>query len=180
MNRIPETEIYKGFYQTSYTSLLIFLFLLQRIHSTMSNSRDKEPYLVCLDPESGQVYTLGLFSNIVNVESLLPIKIRERAKVALRRLAYLRESPGARWWFKSEATQIYRRRRLPIYLIQQDCARYPTYEAHSNLSLAFKEVHTIELHISLSEYTTSMNSQNESKTKKPVGEINLHAALVSG
>jgi hypothetical protein len=139
-------------------------------------SQEKEPYLVCLDPESGQVYTLGLLSYNVHIEKDVPAKIKNKAKEALRRLSDLRDQPGIKWWFKSEAVQMYRRRRLPIYLIQEDCPRYPTYEAHSNLSLAFSGVHTIELHVSLVEYQGAMGDQG----KKFNGEIRLNAALVSG
>lgn len=146
---------------------------------TDDRDKDKEPYLVCLDPETGQVYTLGLFSSNVRVEKDLPLKIRERAKVALRRLSFLKEGSDIRWWFKSEATQIYRRRRLPIYLIQEDCAKYPTYEAHSNLSLAFSEVHTIEFHISLAEYAEVLGAKLDPESNKTF-EIRMNAVLVSG
>ncbi len=142
--------------------------------------QDKEPFLVCLDPETGQVYSLGLLSYHVHIEKDLPVKVRERAKTALRRLAFLKEGSGMRWWFKSESAQLYRRRRLPIYLIQEDCARYPTYEAHSNLSLAFSEVHSLELRVNISEYAEVITSQLGNSSKVLLDEIKLDAALVSG
>ena len=57
-------------------------------------SQEREPYLVCLDPESAQIYTLGLLSYNVHIEKDIPPKIKNKAKEALRRLSDLRDQPG--------------------------------------------------------------------------------------
>lgn len=102
-------------------------------------AEEKEPYIVCLDPDSGLIYTLGLITNEVHVEKEIPPKIREKAKFTLKQLASLRDSSNTKWWFHPSSVDPYRRRRLESYLIHPDSAKYPSYEAHSALSLAFAD-----------------------------------------
>ena len=47
-------------------------------------SEDKEPYIVCLDPESGQIYSLNLLTQDVHVEKDVPPKIKEIAKHTIK------------------------------------------------------------------------------------------------
>jgi hypothetical protein len=115
-------------------------------------SKSKIPYIVCLDPDSGQIYTMSLTTYDVHIEKNLPAKIKEKAKLTMKQLTFLKDSFTTKWWFRSHESECFRRRKLPSYLLHQDCLRYPTYEAHSKLSLAFSDIQTIELEVDISEY----------------------------
>lgn len=119
-------------------------------------SKQKIPYIVCLDPDSGQIYTLSLTNYDVHIERNLPAKIKEKAKSTMKQLSFLRDSSSTKWWFHSHDSECYRRRKLPNYLIHQDCSRYPIFEAHSKLSLAFSDIQTIEIEVDISEYQDAL------------------------
>mgnify|MGYP006976744198 CR=1 FL=1 len=134
-------------------------------------SKNKEPYIICLDPDSGQIYSLGLISYDIHIEKDLPPKIKEKAKNTIKQLSFLRDASTTKWWFRSEEAYAYRRRKLLSYLIHQDCSKYPTFEAHSSLSLAFADVNSIKVTIDLSEYYETITAQvEEHKREKLLGK----------
>lgn len=139
-----------------------------------------ERFLICVDPNSHQIYTIGLTTNIIHIEKEVPPNIKEKARNALKQLAFLRDGAKYKWWFQSEAAQAYRRRPLPYYLLHPDCKIFPTFENHSNFSLAFKDVHSVELLVDVSQFSHTFLNIDGKAVKEVPTVMKVNAGLVTG
>mgnify|MGYP006976820908 CR=1 FL=1 len=125
-----------------------------------------DKYLVCLDPDSFQFFSIGLYSRTLVLELDVPLKMREKAVQTLKDMRKLLDSGGTNWWFKSKQSWAFRRRILPKYLINKDTSPYPRFLQLTELSSAFSEATTIEIAIDLTRYS-HLKSEGAIKVNLP-------------
>ena len=117
-------------------------------------SPEYEEFMICVDPESHLIYTLGLKTKMINIEDDVPSNIKEKAEVALKQLSLLRDDSKHQWRFQSNAAQEYRRREIPSSALLQSRRKvlYPTFEAHSKLPSTLQYVNSVPLLVDISHY----------------------------
>ena len=137
-----------------------------------------EKYIICVDPESKHVYTLGLNSNTVVIEWNVPMSFRERARKSLKMLKDLtRDNTTYNWWFYSDAARHYQRRKFPKHLLKPDMTKYPVYLKLSKISLAFQDTTSIELLVDLTAYQ-QLTSEGQMRVQIP-NNIMVHAKITT-
>ncbi len=138
-----------------------------------------EKWLLCVDPDSCQIYTLNISTSEVHIENDAPDFIRESAEKTIEAILSLVQLNKASWLCESKNSQKYRRRKIPSYLLHKISCEYPTYVCQSTLSLAFAEVNSIKLEINLSEYNECFQKL-EIEGKSQPEKITIDAGLVTG
>jgi len=134
-----------------------------------------EKWLLSVDPDSYQIYTLNISTSEVHIEKDAPDYIRESAEKTIKDILSLVQLNDVSWFCESKNSQRYRRRKIPSYLLHKISCEYPTYVCQSTLSLAFAEVNSIKLEVNLSEYEDAFR-----KLAIPVQKITIDAGLVTG
>ena len=79
-----------------------------------------DKFLICVDPDSYQVFSIGLNSRILVLEIDVPLSMRQKAINVIKEKKILTDSGGVNWWLRSKEGWAFRRRDLPKYLIHQD------------------------------------------------------------
>ena len=138
-----------------------------------------EKWLLCVDPDSNQIYTLNIATSEVHIEKDAPDYIRESAEKTIKDILSLVQFNNASWLCESKTSQKYRRRKIPSYLLHKISCEYPTYVCQSTLSLAFAEVNSITLEINLSEYHDAFKKLDEEGKAIPQ-TLKIDAGLVTG
>ena len=116
-----------------------------------------EKFLVCIDPKSTQIYSIGLISEKIILEINVPIDVRQRVKNNLEEMDDLIDVNNLKWWYQSNDSKDFRKRKLPMYLLHPDSTKFPCFYQSSDLSLAFADVDSISLNIDLTEYANLTN-----------------------
>jgi len=135
-----------------------------------------DTFLICLDPRTYQIYSIGLQSKLVVVEIDVPLKIRAKALKANKELERLKPTEGGHWWFGSSQSRVFRKRLIPKYFIHQDSHLYPRYFQFFDISLAFEKISMIEIEIDLTNYS---HIKSETNTPCP-DKLILAAPLATG
>lgn len=136
-----------------------------------------EKWLLCVDPDSSQIYTLNISTSEVHVEKDAPQFIRDSVEKTINDILSLVQLNDASWLCESKNSQKYRRRKIPSYLLHKISCEYPTYVCQSTLSLAFAEVNSIKLSVNLSEYKEAFMKYN---SHEEIKKIEIEAGLVTG
>lgn len=115
-----------------------------------------EKWILLVDPDSNQFYTLNLTTYEIFIELNAPLQLRKKAGQTIRNINQLLRFDHPYWLFESESARNYRFRKLPKYLLKKISSDYPTYICQSGLSLAFAETDSIILEINITQYHKEM------------------------
>ncbi len=136
-----------------------------------------EKWLICVDPDSNQIYTLNLTTNEVVIETDVPEAYRKRSTECIKDLNNLLKLNSSSWLTENKGALRYRRRKIPSYLLHKISTNNPTYLCQSTLSLAFAEKNSISLTVHLTEYEKTFVEQG---VKDPPKTTDIEAGLVTG
>ena len=143
-----------------------------------SKKVDKEDkWLICVDPDSYQIYTFNRRDNDFTLEDIVPEEYREKAKQDIKQIKSKLMFDQGVWMFESAQSKEYRRRPLPSYIDISHISQYPMYLCQSSLSLAFADISTIEVEIDFSKYRSVFEMNRRSRKSY---KIFLTVDLVSG
>ena len=144
-------------------------------------SPEYEEFMICVDPESHLIYTLGLKTKIINIEDNVPSNIKEKAEVALKQLLLLRDDSKHQWRFQSNAAQEYRRREIPYSALLQSYNKflYPTFKTHSKVPSSLEKAHTVTLLVDMSHYLSEIIVIEE-KLEKDTRILQINARTRTG
>ena len=136
-----------------------------------------DTFLVCLDPASYQIYSIGLSSKMLVIEIDVPLKIRERALKTIRELKELKPADTINWWFKSSQSRLFRKRMVPRYFMHKENHLYPRYFQFFDISQAFVKTSTVDIDIDLTNYSYL---KNESTKVACPEKLTISAPLATG
>ena len=116
--------------------------------------------VLCCDPATGTPYRLSLSTGECRYEETLETwDFREEVE----QLKLLNSLETCDWEFRSEACEMYRRRRLRSALLQKSASQYPAYTTSRELSPAFADKTDLRLIVDLSEYISDSSISSETR-----------------
>jgi phosphatidylinositol-4,5-bisphosphate 3-kinase len=83
--------------------------------------------LICVDPDSQQIYTLNINTNEIRIESDVDIDYRKKAEAAIKNIDSMLNLKNGQWLMATKEIDHYRRRKIPSYLLHKQSSSYPTY-----------------------------------------------------
>ncbi|CAD8171964.1 unnamed protein product [Paramecium pentaurelia] len=123
----------------------------QRIF-TKAQVDEKVKYLLCVDMDSHQIFTINLKNHEICIEYDVPQAYRVKAKKDIMDIQKLVQLPDSSWNMDTLRNQRYRRREISEYLLHKIVNQEPTYLAESSMSDAFSKVTSLKLIVDLSDY----------------------------
>ncbi|CAD8121098.1 unnamed protein product [Paramecium sonneborni] len=123
----------------------------QRIF-TKAQIDERVKYLLCVDMDSHQIFTINLKSHEIFIEYNVPSAYRSKAEKDIKDIQRLVQLPDSSWNMDTQRNQRYRRREISEYLLHKIVNQEPTYLAESSMSDAFSEVTSLKLIVDLSDY----------------------------
>lgn len=135
-------------------------------------------FLLCVDPDSHQVYTLNLETNDIHIEFDVPHQYRMQAEKDIEEIAKIIQLPSSKWRVVNEQSWRYRRRQFSDYLLHKMIDHEPTYLAQSPMSDAFSSVSTLKLFVNISEYLSVNTTEKYYENVNPL-TLEIHVELVT-
>ncbi|CAD8088033.1 unnamed protein product [Paramecium primaurelia] len=141
----------------------------------------EEKWLICADPDSGQIYTLNINTNEVRIEYDVDQDYRQKALQAIQQIESMLKLKTGTWLMASKQIDQYRRRKIPSYLLHKQSSSIPTYLCQSTLSQAFVKVNSIKLQVKLNQYRELFqNMPAEVQLMEKPNIVEIEAGLVTG
>ncbi|EGR27704.1 phosphatidylinositol- -diphosphate 3-kinase, putative [Ichthyophthirius multifiliis] len=128
-----------------------------------------EKNLICVDPDSHQIYSLNQETNEFYIQLNVDNDYRQRAETAISEIEQITNLNKGNWIIDHEKAEQYRRRKIPNYLLQRTDWNHPTYICQSPLSQAFVQKKQITLLVNLSEFIDKLKKSNKYQEKIQVG-----------
>ncbi|KAL4497869.1 hypothetical protein ABPG72_000624 [Tetrahymena utriculariae] len=145
-------------------------------------AEDTQKLLICVDPKTKWFYTINTNTNELRIEEDAEknIIMRQKADEAIKDLYKIINLDESNWLFRSEKARELQRRKIPSYLLNKDCSKYPKYLCQSNLSLAFSKVNSINLNVNLDEYINQLREKKPNDVDWDCKSLKIEAGLVTG
>lgn len=119
----------------------------------------KEDHLICVDPDSHQIYTLNPKTNEYWIETSVSKEYRQKAEKTIRKIQAVVNLTNGTWLIDSEKADKYRRRQIPEYLLSSQTTKYPQYLCLSPLSDAFKDNLYIRVIVDVANYIDLLDAR---------------------
>lgn len=137
-----------------------------------------EKFVICFDPESYQIFSFGLTTQLLVLELDVPLEIRQKAIQTIKDIRNLLHCKSTIWSIQSKEAWAFRRRLLPKYLVNKDTNPYPRILQMTELSSAFSEATNLELVVDLNQYA-HLKSEGAIKVNCPQ-QIQVVVPLATG